>query len=177
MYTELSILAVFFEDPTTHFHIREIARLTTLNHMTARKYLNLFVKEGVLNKKPGKLFGAYSANGNSRKFQNLKLYYNLEKLRQANLIEDLEHFYEYPIIILFGSYAKSSNVKESDIDICVISNIQKKFSAQKYIKILQREVSIHKYTQKEFEVLKTKNPELVNSLCNGIVLSGQLEIL
>ena len=39
----------------------------------------------------------------SKKTLNLKLYYNLEKIRNSNLIEDLEKMYDLPIIVLFGS--------------------------------------------------------------------------
>ena len=56
MDKELAILEHFFENPTGEFHIREIARLTKLNHMTARAYLNHFVKEGLLSKKKSKIY-------------------------------------------------------------------------------------------------------------------------
>ena len=45
----------------------------------------------------------------SKKTLNLKLYYNLEKIRNSNLIEDLEKMYDLPIIVLFGSYASPSS--------------------------------------------------------------------
>src|SRR3989338_6451064 len=105
MDKKIAILAPFFEDPAKEFNIREIARLTRLNHMTARKYLNQFVKESLLSKKEYSLYVGYSANVMGKNFHNLKLYYNLEKLRKSRLIEDLEVFYEYPVIVLFGSYA------------------------------------------------------------------------
>jgi len=95
--------------------------------MTVRSHLNKLTKENILIKKPGRLFTTYSTNANSQKYLNLKLYYNLEKLRESNLIKDLEYFYDYPVIILFGSYSKATNVKESDIDIAVITNIRKEF--------------------------------------------------
>ncbi|MBS3117100.1 nucleotidyltransferase domain-containing protein [Candidatus Woesearchaeota archaeon] len=177
MYKELSILKLFFEDPLAEFHLREVARLTNSNHMTVRSHLNKLTKENILIKKPGRLFTTYSTNANSQKYLNLKLYYNLEKLRESNLIKDLEYFYDYPVIILFGSYSKATNVKESDIDIAVITNIRKEFKTDKYKKILQREVNLRLFQKKELRIMRLKNPELINSLCNGIVLSGQLVIV
>lgn len=177
MDKKLDILGHFFENPIGEFHIREIARLEKLNPMTARNYLNKFVKEGFLNKKESKIYNAYSANLTNKKFINLKLYYNLEKLRESKIIEDLENAYDYPVIILFGSYRTATNTITSDIDLFILTNIQKDFYTEKYKKILKHNVSLHKFTGKEFQMIKIKNQELVNNICNGITLSGKLEVI
>jgi len=177
MEKALSILSPFLEDPLREFHIRELAKILKKNHMTIRAYLNTFVKEGFLLKKKSKLYDAYQANTTSKRLRNLKLYYNLEMLRKSKLIEDIELVYDYPTIVLFGSYATATNVKESDIDICIITNISKEFNIEKYRSLLKRNISIHKFAEKEFSAMKRKNPELINSICNGIVLSGKLEVV
>lgn len=176
MYKELVILKYFFEDPTGEFHIRELGRLTKLNHMTVRAYLNKFVKQDLISRKKSKLYISYSANISNKKFLNLKLYYNLEKLRESKIIEDLESTYDYPVVVLFGSYATTTNTKDSDIDLFILTDIQKYFSLEKYEKVLNRKVSIHKFTEKEFQNIKIKNPELLNNIINGIGLSGKLEV-
>ena len=100
----------------------------------------------------------------SRKTLNLKLYYNLENIRKSGIIEDLEKHYDYPVIVLFGSYAKARDDLTSDIDVCIISNINKEFNVKKYEKI-------------SLEKSKKSNSELINNISNGIVLSGELEVL
>lgn len=177
MYKELSILKWFFENPTGEYHIREIARLTKLNHMTIRKYLNNFVKEGLLIRKKSKLYISYSADFKDKKFLNLKIYYNLENLRKSELIEGLENFYDYPTIILFGSYANATNTKESDIDLCIISNIKKEFKLEEYENILNRKISLYLFNEQEFKNMKNKNLELLNNIYNGIKLSGKLGVI
>ena len=73
---------------------------------------------------------------------------------------------------MFGSYSKATDDKESDIDICIISKIKKEFNVKDYEKKLNREISLH-----HFEDIKgAKNKGLINSICNGIVLSGDLEV-
>ncbi len=176
MDKELAILEYFFNDPTREYHIREIARLVKVSHMTARHYLRQLAKKGLLALKSRKLILAYSANVQNKQFRNLKLYYNLETIRKSKLIDDLERFYDYPVIVLFGSYALASNTKESDIDICLVSSIQKAVDLKKYQKVLKRTISIHQYSPQEFRELREKNPGLLNSICNGLVLSGELEI-
>jgi predicted nucleotidyltransferase len=108
---------------------------------------------------------------------NLKLYYNLEKIRESGLIEDLEKFYDFPVIILFGSYVSARDDILSDLDLCLISNVEKVFSFEKYEKIIRRKVELHKFTKSSWSKAKKLNPHLVNSICNGLVLSGELEVL
>lgn len=172
------ILKPFFEHPNNYYHIREVAKLTKINHTTIRQYLIKLEKEGyiILNKQT-KPYETYVANFSSLKFRNLKLFYNLEKIRISNLLPKLDQFYAYPTIILFGSYAKAQDDEHSDLDICIISSITKEFSTKGFSTIIKRPVSIHLYNPTQWSNTKKKNPELVNNICNGIVLAGQLEVL
>jgi len=108
---------------------------------------------------------------------NLKLYYNLEKIRNSNLVQDLEKVFDFPVVILFGSYASAMDDANSDVDICIISNIEKEFPTDKYEKILNRKISLHKFTKNLWNRSKKSNTNLINNICNGIVLSGELEVL
>ncbi|MEK6872150.1 MAG: nucleotidyltransferase domain-containing protein [Nanoarchaeota archaeon] len=176
METKLNIFAPFFDDPHKDFTIRELSRMIKINHTTVRQYLVAFVKEGFLQKKNGHIYPVYSSVL-SKKYLNLKLYYNLEKIRESKIVEYIEKKFDFPVIVLFGSYAKAQDRKDSDIDICVISNIVKELSFHSSQKILCKPVQWHLFSEKEFDNLKKKNPELVNNIANGIVLSGELKIL
>ena len=176
MEKKLAILTPFFEDPNRKFSIRELARILKINHTTVRQYLIRLVKEEFLSYKRQGLYSFYQLTL-SKKTLNMKLCYNLEKIRESKLVGDLERIYDLPIIVLFGSYAFAMDDRSSDIDICLISNIEQEFPAGKYEKRLNRKVSIHKFSKASFEKTKKMNPGLVNSICNGIVLSGELEIL
>jgi predicted nucleotidyltransferase len=176
MERKLTSLKPFFEDPNRKLSIRELSRILKINHTTVRQYLNNLVKEGFLTSKKEGLYLFYSLILN-KKTLNLKLYYNLEKIRESGLVEALEKEYDFPTIVLFGSYALSMDNKTSDIDICLISNLPKEFSADKYEKKINRKISIHKFTKSSWNNAKKSNPGIVNSICNGIVLSGELEII
>jgi len=176
METKITILAIFFENPEKEFHIREVAKLLKINHTTVRQYLNNFVKEEFLSLRKDRIYLYYKSNQN-KKFLNLKLYYNLEKIRKSEIVEQIEKNYDYPAVILFGSYSKATDDSKSDVDICIISDIKKDKDYHKFEKDLNRKVSIHLFTSKDWETMKVKNPELVNNICNGIVLSGKLEAI
>ncbi|MBD3247067.1 ArsR family transcriptional regulator [Candidatus Pacearchaeota archaeon] len=176
METKITILKEFFENPVNKFSIRGLSRILGINHTTVRQHLNKLTKEGFLSLKKEGVYSHYRLILN-KKTLNLKLYYNLEKIRKSKIINDIEKRYDFPVIVLFGGYASATDDKTSDIDICVISNIEKEFSTEKYEKELNRKVSIHRFTKTNWENMKKSNPGLVNSICNGFVLSGELEVL
>lgn len=176
MERKITILKPFFEDPSRKFSIRKLSRILKINHTTVRQYLNKLAKEGFLSSKKEGVYSFYQLIL-SKKTLNLKIYYNLEKLRNSNLIEDLEKTYDLPIIVLFGSYALARDDISSDIDICLISNVNKEFQIEKYEKSLNRKVNLHRYNKDSWNKAKKSNPNLVNNICNGIVLSGELVIL
>lgn len=176
MEVKIDILAPFFEDPERKFGIRELSRILAINHTTVRKYLNYYLKENYLSFEEDRVYSLYSLK-ESKKTINLKIYYNLEKLRKSGLVESLEKEFDYPVIVLFGSYAFGVDSLNSDLDLCIISNINKEFFVKDFESKIKRLISIHKFSKNSFDKLKNSNPNLVNSICNGFVLSGQLEVL
>src|SRR3989338_5029488 len=85
----LNILSTFFENPKKEFYIRELAKILKTNHTTVRNYLKKLEKENFLIMNNTGLYPSYRVNL-KKKALNLKLFYNIEKLRKSNLIEDLE---------------------------------------------------------------------------------------
>ena len=176
MERKLTILNPFFEDPNRKFSMRELSRILKINHTTVRQYLKKLVKEEFLFSKKEGMYSFYRLILSKRTL-NLKLYYNLEKVRNSNLIADLEKAYDLPVIVLFGSYAFARDDMDSDIDVCLISNVEKEFPIEKYEKDLHRKISLHKFSKASWDKAKKTNLGLINSVCNGIVLSGELVIL
>ena len=176
MERKLTILMPFFEEPNRKFSIRELSRILKINHTTVRQHLNQLAKDGFLSSKKEGVYSFYQLVL-IKKTLNLKLYYNLEKIRESNLIQDLERIFNLPVIVLFGSYAFAMDDKTSDIDICLISNIEKEFSTERYEKKLNRKISLHKFNKERWKKIRKTNTNLVNNICNGRVLSGELEVL
>ena len=173
----LTTLTPFFEHPSKIFLIRELARILKMNHTTLRTQLNYYVKEEILVKKKQTLYDGFAANIKSKKFLNIKLYHNLESLRESTVAVYLERELDYPIIVLFGSYAQAIDDEQSDIDLCIITNIKKEITLELFEKKLKKSLNIHRFTKNEWNLLKKKNPQLINNIINGITLSGQLEVL
>ena len=106
-----------------------------------------------------------------RKVINLKKVENQRSIYESGLLELLKEKYPGCTIILFGSYARGEDTFKSDIDITIIGSNKIKINLEKYKKNLEREIRINHY-----KTFKEINKELKENLCNGIVLSGGIEL-
>ncbi|MGM5483222.1 MAG: nucleotidyltransferase domain-containing protein [Nanobdellota archaeon] len=172
MLTEITALSPFFQDPYKVYSAREIARETGINHITVSKRLGEFAF--IKRERNGPYMG-FKAKVTTE-FVRLRWFYNMDKLFSSGFIEGIKTFYDLPTIILFGSYATATNTKQSDIDVAVISTHKKQMNLSEYEKCLGHKIQLFLYTKKDIEKMKVDNPELLNSICNGIVLNGELEV-
>ncbi len=177
METKIAVLTPFFKRPYELFHIREVAKLTGISHTAVRNYLIQLVKDGFLKEVSSKPYVGYAADVDSQHYLLLKQYYNFKKLQDSGILKKLEQEYNFPVIVIFGSYAKGTDDEKSDIDIAIISTLKKEIDTTLFTKELEKPVNLIVFDRKAWNEVKKKNPHLVNSLCNGIVLSGQLEVL
>ena len=77
--------------------------------------------------------------------------------------------FHYPSIILFGSLAKLEAKGDSDMDIAILTNIEKKISMEKLERKSGRKVQLF-----QFKSLSGANKELKNSIMNGFLIQGEL---
>ena len=162
------VLDVFFDNPTTEFHARELSRKTKLSIFSILEAIKKLSKEGFLyvNKKGNmKIIKA----SHSTVFIRAKRIRNLEKVYNSGLVDYIVNAYENPeAIILFGSYNRGDDVENSDIDIAVITKENKNHNLERFEKMLSRKISLHEID------LKKVSKEFHNNLINGIVLEGAI---
>jgi predicted nucleotidyltransferase len=172
MFKELNIIKVFFDSPSKDFNVREIARILKIAPATASSKLKELAKIGLLNEKSERNLIIYKANLDNEGYKDLKIYYNIKKLKDSGLIEELNKFYIKPTIVLFGSGSFGLDTEESDIDLVIVSEKTKEFlKAEQYEKILKRRLQF--FIIKEIKDLK--NDHLINNVLNGIVIQGELK--
>jgi len=170
MFKEINIMRIFFEEPTREFNVREVSRILKMSPATASKKLNIIHKERLLKKRKLKMFDFYSADIDSQSYRDVKTYYNITKLRNSGLIEELNKVYLRPSIILFGSAAHGMDIENSDFDILVVSEKKELMKSEKFEKKLNR--SIHLFVVRS--VRELKNESLMNNVANGIVIEGRI---
>lgn len=158
------IMKIFFQFPEKSFHLREISRLTGLSLPGVKKIIAKLEKEKLLISKKEKMFVNVYASRNN-KFVNLKRAYNLYVL--SDFTNYLNEIYEHPeAIIVFGSYSKGEDISRSDIDIAIVTDLHKEINFSRFEKKFSRNINL-------FEInLKKVEKSFLNSLFNGIVLSG-----
>jgi predicted nucleotidyltransferase len=168
----IKILKLFFDGPLITIHIREVARRTGMSPRGAKYILDALTKEGLLNLTPTGVVSNYSGNYQSEKYMALKKSLNLYSLYSCGLVSALEEFYHTPkCIVLFGSYARGEDTGRSDIDIVIVTDNQDIPDLDMYESFINRKISISLVKN-----VKKEDSNFVNSLANGIVLSGYLEV-
>lgn len=107
---------------------------------------------------------------NSRAMQ-LKRVVNLKAIYESGILEELEENFPGCAIILFGSYSKGEDTAKSDIDLAIIGGKEKQMDLSKFENLLKKEIIINFYSS-----FKEIHKQLRESLCNGIVLFGGIEL-
>lgn len=171
------VLKIFIEQPEREFHVREVARIIKKSPTTASKYLQKSAKEGILTASKRLNHLLFKANTESNNFKQLKKQHNLSLLHKSGLIEFLKEEFGNPEAIgIFGSFAKAENIKESDIDLFIISSVRKELDLSKFEKKIGYKIQLFVFSRKEIEKLKNENKEMLNSILNGTILYGYLEV-
>lgn len=172
MFKELNTLKIFFEEPTREFNVREIARILKISPATASKELKLLTKKSLLKERKERMLKLYKSNLDSDLYRDLKIFYNIRKVKDSGLLEELNKFYLKPTVVLFGSAAFGLDTETSDFDLLVVSETTKKFpELKKFEKKLKRKIQLFVVRK----ISDLKNEHLINNILNGIVLQGEIK--
>ena len=170
---QLKIFRLFCVKTGEKLNQRQIAKFLNVTPTAIAKSLPLLEKEKLLVIKKSKEMNLnlVELNRENHKVINLKKVENQKLIYESGLLESLKEKYPGCTIILFGSYARGEDTINSDIDLTIIGSNKKSVDLDKYEKFLEREIRINNY-----KTFKEINKELKENLCNGIVLSGGIEL-
>jgi len=172
MFKELNILKIFFESPTLEFNVREVARILKIAPATSSNQLNFLKEKGLIKERKERNLLLYKANLESDFYLDFKMFYNVRKIKDSGLIEELNKFYLKPTIALFGSALNGLDTEESDIDLLIISEKNAVFpKIKEFEKKLNRRLQL--FAVKDIKELK--NEHLINNVLNGFVLQGEIK--
>ncbi|MBW2046148.1 MAG: nucleotidyltransferase domain-containing protein [Deltaproteobacteria bacterium] len=158
------ILNFLSSNPNRTFFDREIAQKTKVSRGATNLALRKLAQAGlIILEKKGRM-SFYSVDLNNPIIRQWKVLNNILELHQ--LKEKLKKISEK--IILFGSAAEGRNIKESDIDIFVITGFPQK--ANEIISKSKRKIQLISKKSLEFVELKEKDPIFYDEVMKGIVL-------
>jgi len=151
-------------------HIREIAKRLRESHSTVLRRLNRLLKEKVLDYKiegKNKVFfikkslQAKNYIFNAERYKQIKL---LKRYPELNVIvDDILKKSDEKLIIIFGSYAKFSAKKDSDIDV---------FVETKRRKVKDEIESVHSKINVKIGEFNLNSPLIKEIIKNHIILRG-----
>jgi len=166
--TSLRLLQLFLRDPMGRYHGREVARRTGVSAGGANQMLRSFANLSLLlNEKQGRML-FYKANMDNPVVRQLKILFTLFQL--DDLIKKAKP--SSPRIILFGSSAEGTDVKESDIDLLLLTNEKSQLTdvVHKLNAKSQRRIAPIILDPQGFSKLRREDTALFDRISRGMVL-------
>jgi len=164
----LEILYYLLSNPMEQFHGRQIARQTSVSVGAVNQFLRKFYKIDLVEMSRRGKTNLYRANLKNPIARQFKVLFNVLTLNE--LIDKIKD--DSDRIVLFGSCAEGTDVKDSDIDLFVLTSD---------IKTIQREVRLYErkidrkiapiiINPNELAKMKTKDKPLHERISKGITL-------
>lgn len=167
--TMVRLFSLFLDNPMKQYHEREAVKLTRVSKGSANKILrHLSSLEFLTVESRGrmKLYQLNTADPVVRQFKILRNIFALRKLLDSLRSNSRR-------IVLFGSCAQGSDVRESDIDLLVVT-ADEKSAARKRIDEFnaksERRIAPIIVDANEFVKLKREDRPLYENIDRGIVL-------
>jgi len=166
--TLMTVLEFFLSEPIQEYHEREVVRRTKVSKGSANKILRMLAsKSFLLREKKGRMV-FYRLNAKDSMVRQFKVLVNVYTLKDL-LTQMKEHCRR---IILFGSCAQGTDVKESDIDLLILTSekelIRRRIS--EYNRKNKRKIAPIVADANEFIKLKREDKPLYENIEKGIVL-------
>lgn len=160
--TRIKLLNLLLFNPKNKYYLRELEKLLKVNINAVRREIKNLLELGlVLGEKRGNQ-KLYFINERAPIYNELKsIFLKTENIGSA-LKKNLEKIGMLNLAFIYGSYARGSVSITSDIDICVVGDIDEKELVRvigESEKILMREINYVLFTEKEFRKrIKNKEP-------------------
>ena len=171
MNNQKIILTTIFQNPTTPFYIRELARKTRLHPNTIITSIKKLQKQNLIIIKKHKHITEIQANPENSEFTIQKKLTNLSAIYNSGLIEYLLKTFSPKSISLIGSYSRGEDIENSDVDLVIITNNPPKSEPD----LEQFEKRLKKKIHPIFTTYKKMSEEFYINMINGLILQGALE--
>lgn len=175
------IVVFLLNNHSNDVNISKIAKGLKMDYKTAYEIIKRLEKENVVMLET---FGG-SSKVSLTNLLSIQLY-NAEKKRREDILKDknlsviLKYFEEglptkLYVLLLFGSYAKKTNTKHSDIDLFFIMSDEKfESSINRIASLIPLNIHVNIFTEKEFISMKNSKEITVGSeaIKSNIILHG-----
>lgn len=177
-YALVKAIKVLTSDPMKSFSVRGLAREAGLSPGAARTALNYMREKGIASLKIiGKTY-QYRADLESPLCRQWKILFNLDKISESGIAEQaVKKIPQTLSILLYGSFAKGTNDKKSDIDLLVISRQKSKIDFS-FTNNLGKETNISLFSLPDWKKKAVENKVFYeNVIYDSIVLFGEKPVV
>jgi len=162
----LKILHELSSDPMRAFYQREVAKEAEVSVGSANRALKILVeKELVTKERKGKVL-LYKFNTESPVAKQLKILFNVNELDE--LVRTLKKYSKR--VILFGSCAEGNDVRDSDIDLFILTN--EKGAVRRIVNSYEasRKIASIIVDANDFAKMRSEDKPLYGNILRGIRL-------
>jgi predicted nucleotidyltransferase len=169
------ILKHFIGDFKVERYGRELAKRTSLSQKAVALSLKELEEKGILKSKTKGNIKNYSLNLKNRNLKDIiiqiEIFKKLEFLKKYRFLKEIFNG-DNRVVGIFGSYAKGTETKDSDIDLFIIGE-ELKQDYDKKGELFDLEISIKYFRKKEFKKLLREKNNLVKEIVkNHVLISG-----
>lgn len=167
---EKNVLDLFFNEPTKHWHFKDIVKNAKISEQRANYWLKQFLKQKLIKHiKPKGKMPYFIAEYNVPEYKNKKKIYALNRMLETGLLNKLQSLKNAKAVVIFGSFARSDWNTNSDIDIFIYGDPEDlKFGTI----WMGREVEVH--TCRTKEEIKDIKSGLMNNVVKGYFVKGNI---
>ena len=170
---ESKVLELFFNEPSKHWHFKDVVTKAKISETRANYWLKKILKEKIIKHvKPRKKMPYFIANFEHPNYKNRKKIFALNKMYDSGLLARLQSLDKAKTVVIFGSFARSDWDSNSDVDVFVYGNPEDLKYGTRW---MGREVEVH--TCKTRKDLKDIRSGLINNVIKGYFLKGNVQDL
>lgn len=166
-----NVLQLFLEEPGIEFYLTEAAQELRMNKMSVYRTLEYLVSVGMLESRSDNYKRFYKVR-DSHLIRHLKILFNLDSVIVGEFLKKFKN--KSKLIILYGSRATGTEVKDSDWDFILVSNELEPITVNKTIASIEKkydvQINVKLYTSSEYNEIRTKKTPFYREIKNNKVL-------
>jgi len=175
----LRALSFFVENPYQEIYLREFSRRMGISLNSSQRFLNKFLKLGlIVDFRKGNL-RYFKANMESKVFKSIKITFTLNEIESSGLIRELKDI-GVNYLVLFGSNARGEGDVNSDYDFVIITTNKSKVHEvlSKFRKKINREIQYQIFNLPEWKRQGRENRAFYEDVIkDGIALIGEIPLI
>jgi len=171
--TRAKLLTLFLTESKKEFYVRELQRKIKENVTSVRRELENLKKLGLVNERKEGIQKFYSLNKNHPIYEELRRIVLKTEGVGKILRDKLSKLAGIKYSMIYGSFAKGTEIESSDVDLIIIGTIDERKLLEQIRKVeeeIGREVNYILWSEEEFrKKIKEKNSLLMNIVENPVI--------